>query len=128
MPLFTVATGSGAQCLTMTRLAPLFAIVALAAAPATAGTIVSLSPAQVEAAKEAGAAHNARDAALGVEPVQDRAIHGEVGFAIGTGGYRAVEGTMVAPLGDNGVVALSFASEQYSAGRYGRGAGRYRAR
>ena len=112
----------------MIRVAILFAAVSSVAVPATAGTIVSLTPAQVEAAKEAGAAHHARDAALGVEPVQDRAIHGEVGFAIGTGGYRAVEGSMVAPLGEDGVIALSFASAQYSADRYGRGAGQYRAR
>jgi hypothetical protein len=93
----------------------------LAAHATDAGTVIALSPAQVEAAKEAGAARHARDAALGLDPApHDRAIHGEVGFAIGTGGYSAIYGTAIAPLGDKGVIALSIADQ-----RFGRGS-RYR--
>jgi hypothetical protein len=41
-------------------------------------------------------------------PNPARQVHGEVGFGIGTGGYREVFGTIVAPLGDDGVLAFSF--------------------
>lgn len=34
-------------------------------------------------------------------------VHGEVGVAIGTGGYREVFGTAIYPLGDAGVAAIS---------------------
>src|SRR5688572_12735668 len=34
-------------------------------------------------------------------------VHGEVGFAVGTGGYREAYGTAIYPL-ENGVVAISF--------------------
>ena len=84
------------------------------------GTLVSLTPAQIEAAKEAGAAQNAHAASLGQEPVRDRAVHGEVGVSIGTGGYSSIYGTAVAPLGDSGVVAISVAQERYGRGYYRR--------
>lgn len=44
-------------------------------------------------------------------------IHGEVGFGIGTGGYSEVFGTAVIPIGQTGVVALSFANSQFGRGR-----------
>ena len=91
------------------------------AAHAETGTTVALSPAQVEAAKEAGAARNANAAALGIEPAQDRQIHGEVGFSVGTGGYSALYGTAVAPLGDTGYVAISVERENYGRARRYRG-------
>ena len=89
------------------------------AIPALADTI-TLTPAQIEAAKEAGAAQNAHAASLGQEPVRDRAVHGEVGVSIGTGGYSSIYGTAVAPLGDSGVVAISVAQERYGRGYYRR--------
>lgn len=93
----------------------------LIAAPAVAmADTVSLTPEQAEAAKEAGAARNARNAQLGLESGQDRAIHGEMGVAVGTNGYRSMYGTAVVPLGDNAVLGLSFANEQYNDGRYRR--------
>lgn len=97
--------------------AALFAFAALtgpAAVRAGSGSIiVTLTPAQIEAAKEAGAARNARRAtgAIDVTP-QDRAIHGEMGFAIGTGGYSAIYGTAAAPLGENGSIAITLAHER----------------
>ena len=85
------------------------------------GTLVTLSPEQVEAAKEAGAARHARDAAARVQAApRDHAIHGEVGVSIGTGGYNEVFGTAIAPLGDNGLLALSIEKTQYGS-RLGRG-------
>ncbi len=89
-------------------------LLALVPALASAETI-SLSPAQVEAAKESGARLHARDAALGIDSTlsRDRQVHGEVGVAIGTGGASSVFGTVVTPLGDNGVAAISVAQENY---------------
>jgi hypothetical protein len=87
-----------------------------------AGTIITLTPAQIESAKEAGAARNARQASDSVDLTpRDRAIHGEVGFAVGTGGYSAIYGTAVAPLGNDGIIALSLANERFGQGsRYRR--------
>ncbi len=75
-------------------------------------TVITLSPAEVEAAKEAGAKAHAQSAALDGGASHKRQIHGEVGFGIGTRGYRSVYGTMVAPLGDTGTVAISMADTQ----------------
>lgn len=97
---------------------------------AQSGTLVSLTPEQVEAAKEAAADRNMK-AASGIDTgVQsDRHPHGEVGIAVGTGGYRSIYGTTVMPLGKDGVLALSFANTQNDPYRYGYGFGygpRYR--
>jgi hypothetical protein len=99
----------------------MFLALMLIAAPAAAlADTVTLTAEQAEAAKEAGAARNARNAQLGLEPGQDKAIHGEMGVAIGTGGYRSMYGTAIVPLGDNATLGLSFANEQYRAGPYRR--------
>lgn len=74
-----------------------------------------LTPAQVEAvladaaAKRAGSHRQIPvDAAPGEDsPAPAPQVHGEVGFAVGTGGYREAYGTAVYPLQD-GVVAISF--------------------
>ncbi len=89
----------------------------LAPAAASAGTL-ALSPEQVEAAKEDGARRHAHDASLGIEPIRERAIHGEVGITVGTGGYSAIYGTAVAPLGGSGFVAITLADER--GGNFGR--------
>jgi hypothetical protein len=81
-------------------------------AAAGEGTVIALSAAEVEAAKEAGAKAHAESAALEGISSPKRQVHGEVGFGIGTGGYRSVYGTVVAPLGDTGVVAISMADAQ----------------
>ena len=96
----------------MTRV--LMAVLAvLTPAAAFAQTTIALTPDQAEAAKEAGARAHARDAGIGLDPgTPGRQIHGEVGVTIGTGGYRALYGTAVSPLGQTGVVAISVATEQ----------------
>lgn len=93
--------------------------------PATGATVVSLTPEQVEAAKEAAAERNMR-AASGIDNgiVSDRRVHGEAGFAIGTGGYRSVFGTAVMPLGQDGALALSFENTQANPYYYGYRRGR----
>ncbi len=86
---------------------------ALLAAPALAGEVYTLTPEQ-------------RDAALFSAPVdptdaapvrKDRAIHGEMGVTVGTGGMRGVFGTALVPLGDSGMAALSFEDYRAGAGR-----------
>jgi hypothetical protein len=101
----------------------LLALMLIAAPTAAFADTISLTPEQAEAAKEAGAARNAQDAALGLEPGRDRSIHGEMGVAIGTGGYRSMYGTAVVPLGDSATLGLSFEREQYNDRnrRYSRG-------
>jgi len=78
--------------------------------PALAGAVHRLSPEQREAAIEAGAARSTLGIDGGNGP--DRQIHGEMGVAIGTGGYRAAYGTAVVPLGDTGVAAVSVETDR----------------
>jgi hypothetical protein len=94
----------------------MFAATAAYAVPdAPAGTVIRLTPAQIAAIEGAKIARG------GVEPVQvdgetpkpPREIHGEVGFGIGTHGYSEVFGTVVTPLGDDGVAAFSFSRQTY---------------
>lgn len=79
-----------------------------------------LTPAERDAVLNA-ASHAPADPAPVLEK-RDRAVHGEVGVAVGTGGYSEAFGTVVAPLGDSG-----FASLSYDVGRDPR-AGRVRLR
>ena len=78
--------------------------------PALAGAVHRLSPEQREAAIEAGAARSTLGIDGGNGP--DRQIHGEMGVAIGTGGYRAAYGTAVVPLGDTGAAAVSVETDR----------------
>lgn len=48
----------------------------------------------------------------GVRLPRERRIHGEVGVAVGTGGYRSGYITSVMPLGENGTLALTFGQEK----------------
>lgn len=82
---------------------------------ASGGTVRRLTPEQIEAAKEIGAAKKAGNVWDREEEMPDRKIHGAVGFGIGTGGYRSIFGTMIAPVGDNGIVALSFENTRFNA-------------
>lgn len=86
-----------------------------------------LSPQQVEAvladaaAKRAG---SARQVPTDIAPADEDLpaspqVHGEVGFAIGTGGYREAHGTAVYPLQD-GVVAISLGFADWGRRRWPR--------
>lgn len=58
----------------------------------------------------------------------DRQVHGEVGLAIGTNGYRSAYVTSVVPLGDSGSLMMSLGQEKNGYYRYGYdGFGRMRA-
>ncbi|MBP6876406.1 MAG: hypothetical protein KBC34_00155 [Phenylobacterium sp.] len=72
----------------------------------------------------------------GVRLPRDRQIHGEVGVAVGTGGYRSGYITSVMPIGETGTLSLTIGQEKngyrsfWGAGRpygafdYGYGLGR----
>ena len=57
--------------------------------------------------------------------LDDRKPHGEVGFGIGTGGYRDYSAAVSLPLGENGRLNLSYRQVEngypYGYGRYGYG-------
>ncbi|HEU0311528.1 MAG TPA: hypothetical protein VFR36_09955 [Sphingomicrobium sp.] len=42
------------------------------------------------------------------EPALAPPIHGELGFSVGTGGYREIFGTGIYPLGHDGIAVFSF--------------------
>jgi hypothetical protein len=71
--------------------------------------VVALTPEQREAALEAGAARAATELSGGAG---DRRVHGEMGVEVGTGGARAIYGTAVVPIGQNGVAAFSYGQGQ----------------
>ena len=90
--------------------------------------VYALSPAEAAAAKEA-ASHRTdtdtpallpdpeRDRALATslyptEPRRDRAVHGEVGMMIGSGGARGIYGAFGVPLGETGFASFSFENTQ----------------
>jgi hypothetical protein len=105
---------------------PVFAQSATAEEPFFSGTIpvdpslrgtVRLTPEQREDALEYGASHP--QGAIEGAPGSDGRIHGEVGMAIGTGGYRSTYGTAVVPLGDTGAAAFSFETDRSNLRRRG---------
>ena len=79
------------------------------------GTIIRLTPAQISAIEDAKIAReNAPPVGVETETAKrPREIHGEVGFGIGTRGYSGLFGTVVTPLGDDGVAAFSFSRQTY---------------
>lgn len=101
----------------MIKLAPALLAVFVLTAPAQAQTgaptpsdTVALTPEQREAALEAGAVR-ARDESL-QNGTDDRRVHGEMGVEVGSRGERAAYGTLVAPIGQNGVAAISYGTGQ----------------
>jgi len=76
-------------------------------------TVISLSPA--EKAKLLDAAAERPRPASGELPINGLGsqIHGEVGMFVGTGGSRGVFGSAVAPLGQNGQIAVAFENSRF---------------
>jgi hypothetical protein len=85
-----------------------FSAAAQAQDAAVPSSTVALTPEQREAALEAGAA---RDESLQYGTT-DRRVHGEMGVEVGSRGERAAYGTMVAPIGQNGVASISYSTGQ----------------
>lgn len=98
----------------MTRLNVIFAATAFVAAlggaaahAADDGDLVTVTPRQDKAAADAAAAEAAKEESSGKSLIGP--IHGSVGAMIGTGGARAMYGTVDIPIGENGIVSLSYA-------------------
>lgn len=70
---------------------------------------VALSDAEREATINAAADRNSDLPINGAE----RKIHGEMGIAMGSHGYRSIYGTTVIPLGETGTMALSYSNTQF---------------
>lgn len=83
---------------------------------------VRLSDEEKEKVLEAAAAKNREPAAPAVEDEAEdqpgRPIHGEVGFSVGSGGYRSAYGTAVVPLEGDGVAIISLGSTDLGRRRY----------
>jgi len=108
--VFIRRTAGPAQVRGMHKLILVLACVMPVAAQAET---IRLTPGQAEAAIEAGAARKAKATdALPELPQLDRGVHGEVGVAVGTGGYRSVYGVVGVPLGDTGGLTLGYGEER----------------
>ncbi len=90
---------------------------ALSAAGTAGGEVYRLSPAEIEATLDAAATRNASQLPLlpplpaagqAQTTLNDGSPHGNVGMMVGTGGTRALWGSTVVPLGQNGAAAFSF--------------------
>jgi len=77
--------------------------------PAPLASEIRLSDEEKEKVLEAAAARKrAHPAPIAEEAApQPPQVHGEVGFTIGTGGYRSAYGTALVPLGDDGFAAIA---------------------
>lgn len=94
--------------------AALISITASAAYADADGTVTRLTPAEIAAAQSAGQARHRAEESVDADIVgAKRQIHGEVGFGVSSRGGHEVFGTVVAPLGDNGFAAFSFADGSY---------------
>jgi hypothetical protein len=74
-----------------------------------------LSPAEIETVL-----NDAARKRESTEPSEERLpppIQGEIGFSIGTGGYRSAYGTAVVPLPGDGVAILSLGTDRFDSGR-----------
>ncbi|MEO7814901.1 MAG: hypothetical protein ABIR87_05595 [Sphingomicrobium sp.] len=80
--------------------------------PAPIADVHRLSAAEVQQILDSA---EARRAAPDAPPA--RRIEGELGVAIGTGGYREVFGTAVVPLGQDGTAILTFDTLDSNRGR-----------
>jgi len=58
-----------------------------------------------------------RELAAMSAPDTGPAVHGEIGFSVGTGGYRSAFGTAIVPLSGNGVAILSLETSNFDHGR-----------
>jgi len=84
-------------------------------APSPMASEHRLSPDQIEAVLDDAA--KKRELAPSADDGLPPPIHGEIGFSIGTGGYRSAYGTAVVPLPGEGAAILSFGIDRLDAGR-----------
>ena len=97
----------------MTAMRALLAL-ALLPAPALAADTYALTPAEIARIQDANDRGDPSPV-LDTTPRRDRRVHGEAGFVAGTGGLVGGYVTAFAPLGENGVAAISVS--QFTADR-----------
>ena len=68
--------------------------------------------ATAKARTDIAAAPDGRSLEANAPPV-GAGVHGEIGFGIGTGGYRSVFGTGAFPLGDSGGAMITFDIDRF---------------
>ncbi len=99
----------------------LAALLVAVAAPAFAEEqVIALNPEAKEKLLNDAATRNQSRPATG-EPVINglgglgglRNVHGEVGMFVGTGGSRGIYGSAVAPIGENGQVAIAVENSRF---------------
>lgn len=98
---------------TLTALFLLGTSTAYAAPDAPAETVIRLTPAQIRAIEDDKIARESASPIL-IEtetPKPPRAIHGEIGFGIGTRGYSEIFGSVFTRLGNDGAAAFSFSRQ-----------------
>ena len=90
-----------------------FAALGIASAACAEETVISLSPAAKEKLLNAAASRD--EPSLGEPEINriGRQMHGEVGMMIGTNGARGMFGSAVAPIGQNGSVAVAFENTRF---------------
>jgi hypothetical protein len=100
-------------CFALTAILMLGASAAYAAPDAPTEMVIRLTPAQIAAIEDAKIARESASPVLvEADPLKPpREIHGEIGFGIGARGYSEVFGTVVTPLGEDGVAAFSFSRQ-----------------
>ena len=79
-----------------------------AATPAAASSEIRLTQAEIDQVLADAARKREAEPQQVVDEPQQRKIHGEVGFEVGSGGYRSVFGTTALELPDGGFAILSF--------------------
>jgi len=82
----------------------------------SAEDIAAIQNAKVATAEKAAVYPAGADEVAELDTRTKRKIHGQIGFGVGTGGYTEMFGTVVAPLGEDGTLAVSIARQ--SGGRY----------
>ena len=76
--------------------------------------VIALSPAEKAELLDELAARPAKvDAGEPAINGRGREVHGEVGMFVGTGGARGLFGSAVAPVGENGSIAVAFENSRY---------------
>ena len=113
-----------AMALTVLACGPAFASDAPQAAVETTGPIANERSDDVAAQisdyiRESAQADAAEGANTIAPPARDRAVHGEAGFSVGTGGYRSAYGVAVMPVGKNGTATVGISDTRYGKSRWG---------
>ena len=95
------------------------AVLCLSAGPAYAqetdaetGTVYRLSPEEIAEVQDPERQRN-EELELAERQLRQRSVSGEIGFGIGTGGFRSIFGSVIVPIGRTGFLALAIENVDY---------------